>query len=175
MIFDTMIDFHQGFLTIFLEYHIIAKTRGLSKMSIVAQTLIFRNDSTSAEAKFSQNSSFTFNNIAPGGTSEPVIIKLDVSGVYQITHIKLGITDIKDITFGNKVFGIYSSYYFNPKIPITTYFQGVSDGTSASPYNVDINNKDSKSSIYVYLNVNLPKDTSIEAIVLKYRWFFDYS
>ena len=143
-------------------------------MSVVAQTIIYRNDLASPTTKFSTNNSFTFNNVAPGGTSEPVIIRLSVSGVNQITHIKLGIIDIKDITFGGKVFGVHSSHYFNPNIHIGTYFQGVSDGIATNPYNVAIPNQTSKMSYYIYLNVNLPKDTSIEAITLNYRWFFDY-
>lgn len=144
-------------------------------MSITTQTVIFRNDqNTAPEIKFSRNESFTFSNLAPGETSEPVIIRFEASGISQITQIKLGLIDIKDITFGTEVFGIHPSYYFNPQIHIGTYFQGVSDGTSSSPYNVDIPNKTSKTSYYVYLNITLPRDTSIEAITLNYRWFFEY-
>lgn len=121
-------------------------------------------------------SSLSFGTIAPGETSDNIIVVLNVPNSKAIGNIKLGLISAGGIEFANNIFGITSSAILNADTIPTTYFQGVNtDGLASNSYNISINNNKSNVSEYVYLNLNLPSDNTLGEGVIRLKWFFDYA
>lgn len=122
------------------------------------------------------SNSFSYGTIAPGETSETMIVFLNVPYSLSIKNIKVGLTHTGNINFDLAKFGIESlSYIDYNKIP-NVYFQGVNSSKSInSIYNISIENRSDITSYYVYLNVTLPRNNEIKGGIIKYMWWFDYS
>ena len=122
------------------------------------------------------SNSFNFGTLAPGETSQTIIISLQIPHTRAIGSIKLGLVDNGDIPLQSTTFGITSSAELRSDITPETYFQGVnSDNTSTNAYNISIDNLKNDTSNYVYLNITLPLSQPINSGIIKYKWFFDYS
>ena len=121
-------------------------------------------------------SSLTFGTIAPGETSENVIVLLNVPNSQAIGNVKLGLVDAGGIEFANDIFGITSENRLDDSVVPSTYFQGVNtSGTASNSNNIAIGNSKSNVSEYVYLNLNLPSGNTLGEGVIRYKWFFDYA
>ena len=120
--------------------------------------------------------SLTFGTIAPGETSDNVIVLLNIPNSQAIGNVKLGLIDTGGIEFANNIFGITSENRLDDSVVPTTYFQGVNtSGTASNSNNIAIGNSKSNVSEYVYLNLNLPSGNTLGEGVIKYKWFFDYA
>jgi hypothetical protein len=153
-------------------------------LSIVSTTqfvdLVAFQSSNASDSSTTQNSllaqSFSFGTIAPGQTSKTIIVALNIPYAKAITNIKIGLTSTGGITFSNNIFGITNSIELREDITPDNYFQGINtDNTSTNAYNISIPNKDSHTSDYVYLNVQVPSNQVIGEGIIKLRWFFDYT
>jgi hypothetical protein len=119
--------------------------------------------------------SLSFGHLAPGETSETVIIALRAPYAKTIDNIKIALINTGDIPFSNNVFGIEFRNYIDYNIKPSSYFQGVNEDNEANNVNnIDIENKDNISSQYVYLNVSLPTSQGSGAGVIRLKWYFDY-
>jgi len=120
--------------------------------------------------------SLNFGTIAPGETSENLIISLNIPFTKAITNIKLGLIDTGDITFANNIFGITSATTVRTDITPSTYFQGVNtDDSATNQYNVSIPNNTATTSDYVYLNISLPRSSILRTDIVRLKWYFDYA
>ena len=116
-----------------------------------------------------------FGTISPGELSKTIITAFRFNTAQAITNIKLGLINTGGLPFANDVFGITTSPVFDENIVPATYFQGVNtDGLATNIYNISINNLNTVTSEYVYLNINLPKNADFGAGVVRLKWFFDY-
>ena len=139
------------------------------------RTILFKTNSETPQEALSKGSSFSFGSIAPGATSPSLIIALEVPNVNQIGDVQLGLTNIGSITFKNSIFGIQNSATFDNTLQPTEYFQGVNTNADInSPYNISIGTKDSNTSNYVYLSLNLPSNSDIVTEAIRFQWFFKY-
>lgn len=141
---------------------------------IPIQTSNASDDSTTQNLLLSQ--SLSFGTTAPNETSKIIIVALNVPYTQAITNIRIGLVSVGGIEFANNIFGITNSVELRDDIMPDSYFQGVNSTRSAtSVYNINIPNKDSHTSQYVYLNVKLPQDQIIGEGIVKFKWYFDYS
>ena len=121
------------------------------------------------------STSLSFGSLAPGETSETIIINLRAPYAKTIDNIKIALINTGDIIFANNIFGIEFRSYIDYNIKPSSYFQGINEDNEANNVNnIDINNKDNLSSQYVYLNVSLPTSQSSGAGVMRLKWFFDF-
>jgi len=117
-----------------------------------------------------------FGTIGPGEKSKTVITVLSFPAAQAIKNIKIGLVNAGGITFANNIFGVTFSSNLDEFIVPETYFQGINtDKSSTNEYNIAIENQDSITSNYVYLNIDLPKNTQFQAGVVRYQWWFDYA
>lgn len=147
---------------------------------IVNNTIVSTETSNASDSSQTKNNplakSFNYGTIAPGEKSKTIIIALNVPHVQAITNIRLGLIETGGITFLNNIFGINNSIELRNDITPDYYFQGVNlTKSSSSPYNISIPNKDNHTSAYVYLNVKLPNNQSIEKGIIVLKWWFDYA
>ena len=152
------------------------------------KTLIFKEISGGFEEQVgtdasnnteTKNTSFAyglnFGTLAPQETSETLIIALQVPNCKAIGNLKLGLINAGNIPFTNSTFGISTSSELRNDITPDNYFQGINSNTSpSSSYNISINTLNNNNSYYVYLNVTLPINHTLETNLIKYAWFFDY-
>lgn len=118
----------------------------------------------------------SFGPLAPGQTSETMIVYLKVPNSSAINNIKIALIDCGGLTFGETKFCIETYSFLDYNIIPTSEFLGVnSTDDSESIYNVDIANKDWYTSQYVYLNVVIPQGQLLGSGTIKYRWFMDYA
>lgn len=119
---------------------------------------------------------FNFGTIAPGETSKILVAQLKSLNTLAIGNIKIGLIDTGGITFAPNIFGLTSLFEIRSDINIDTYFQGVNtQKNSTSIYNISIDNLTNLKSNYIYLNINLPHNQTLENGVIRYAWFFDYA
>ena len=140
--------------------------------------VVQESNASNAEATKSSvfSKSITFGSIAPGERSKTLIAALGVPNVKGITNIKLGIIDIGNVEFTNNIFGVANDFQLTTNYVPETYFQGINtDGLSTNAYNISIPNRDSNNSNYVYLNVNLQRNSLLGPSVLRYKWWFDFA
>jgi len=135
------------------------------------------NASDSPDTKASVFSeSATFGTLAPGETSESLIVALNVPNVKGITNIKLGLINAGELEFNTTMFGVGYNADLISNYELTDYFQGVNaNETPNSPYNISVPNTDLASSNYVYLNVDVPINNIPGPSVLRWKWFFDFA
>lgn len=123
----------------------------------------------------SKGGAFNFGYIPSGGTSKTLIVYLGVSGVVRIKNIKVFIKSTGNIDFSDAIFGVSSLDYINQSMAPSEYFTGINSTFSPnSPYSVSIENKNSLSSKYVYLNVTFPNSKSLTETAITYGWTFEY-
>jgi len=116
-----------------------------------------------------------FGTISPGELSKTIVTAFRFNTAQAVTSIKLGLINTGGLPFANNVFGITSSPVLDENIVPTTYFQGVNtDGLATNGFNIGINNLNTVTSEYVYLNINLPNNADFGAGVIRLKWFFDY-
>jgi hypothetical protein len=119
--------------------------------------------------------SLFFGILAPASTSKTKIVQLKVEGTAAIRNIKLSLIDSGGIDFNENIFGVDSRGFIDKGVVPESRFQGVSDKSLESEYNIDINNLNLLSSNYVYLNLNVPADQEFIAGTIRYQWIFDYA
>lgn len=119
--------------------------------------------------------SSTFGMIAPKERSQTNIVQLFVPDVASITNIRLALVDSGGIMFDNSIFGVDSRGFIDQNVVPESFFQGVSDKSENSPYNIEIANLNRFSSQYVYLNMSVPVDDEFTAGTIRYQWLFDYA
>lgn len=118
-----------------------------------------------------------YGSLMPGESSSTRILFLSIPSSLGFKNIKIGLTDTGGIEFQNNVFGVsvldYIDYNFKP----TNYFQGINaDKSKSNINNISVGNNGPFRSQFVYLNINLPNDTSIQDTgAVRYKWFFDYN
>ena len=118
----------------------------------------------------------TFGSVAPGEVSSTIAIILKAPDVDAITNIKIALVNTGNITFTDTSFGVTSNAGLDFNIIPTTYFQGVNTtSSSTNQYNVAIDNADIHTSKYVYLNIKLPRNDTLDPGTVRYRWYFDYA
>jgi len=116
-----------------------------------------------------------FGTIGPGEESRIVIVAFRFKTVKAFTNIKIGLINTGGLSFTNDLFGITTSPAFDTNLVPDEYFEGVnSTGLASNEYNIDVDNRTSTVSEYVYLNINLPANANFGAGVVRYKWFFDY-
>jgi len=155
---------------------------------VITETVIIASDGTITQVSVSsasdnddtQDSVFanalSFGAVAPGETSQNLIITLNIPFSRAITNIKLGLMETGGITFGNSIFGLATSPLINVNIDTASYFQGINTTDLASnSYNISIPNKTQTTSDYVYLNITLPDGNTLGTGVIRFKWFFDYA
>jgi len=120
--------------------------------------------------------SFSFGAIGPGQLSTAHIIFLRVPKARSIGNIKLALRNTGGIVFANNIFGVTKSSILTTYNAPTQYFQGINiDDLPSNAYNISIDNRDSYTSDYVYLFLNLPLNNTLETGLIKYKWYFDYA
>jgi len=119
--------------------------------------------------------SATFNMLAPGEPSQVKVLQLYVPDAAAITNIQLALIDTDNILFTSSIFGIDTRAYVDTNLIPKSFFTGVSDGTSTSPYNILIGSINRNLSRYVYLNLNMPRNQIFISGTIRYKWFFDYA
>ena len=121
----------------------------------------------------SQASSFGM--LAPLESSQTNIVQLFVPDIAAITNIRLALVDTGGIIFNNTIFGFDTRTFIDTNVIPESFFEGVSDKSSNSPYNIPVSNLNRLASIYVYLNVNVPINQPFIAGTIRYQWIFDYA
>jgi len=119
--------------------------------------------------------SSTFGMVAPFESSQTNIIQLYVPDAAAITNIRLALINTGGIVFGNSTFGIDTRSFIDLNVVPESFFQGVSNKSVNSPYNIKISNLNRSSSRYVYLNVNIPIGQEFIGGTIRYQWLFDYA
>ena len=120
--------------------------------------------------------SISFGTLAPGSTSQTIIVGLRVPNAKTIDNIKICLINTGDIEFQNNIFGVEIRNYIDYNIVCSEFFQGLNEDND--PYNlnnIDVENKDNISSQYVYLNVRLPENQTTGNGVIRIKWYFDYA
>ena len=145
---------------------------------IINDKIVFINSSSAGNSQTTKDTPFanslSFGTIAPGETSKTIIIGLNVKNAPLIKNIKLGLINTGDIEFANNIFGYATSSVLRTDLAPTEYFQGVSDNTETSIYNINIDNRSNTESNYIYLNISLPLDHTLATGIIKLAWFFEY-
>lgn len=141
--------------------------------------MILTQTSNASDSTENQNTplakSFTFGTISPKEISEIVVVALNVPNTRAIANIRLGLIGTGGITFSSNIFAYTTSVELRDDITPESYFQGVNnDKSNASPYNINIKNRDNFNSEYVYLSVHLPIYQPIGKGLIKFCWWFDY-
>lgn len=121
------------------------------------------------------SSSFSIGVLAPGQTSKTFIFRLSLANALTVKNIKIALTDTGGIPFTTSTFGIESRNYKDDFLVPENYFQGISDGSVNSPYNIAIPNIGNTLSNYVYFNVKIPLDFTFVSKNIKLNWIFDYA
>jgi hypothetical protein len=121
----------------------------------------------------SQASSFGM--LAPLESSQTNIVQLFVPDVAAITNIRLALIDTGGIVFDNTIFGFDSRTFIDTNVVPESFFEGVSDKSNNSPYNISVSSLNRLASVYIYLNVNLPINQPFIAGTIRYQWIFDYA
>lgn len=122
--------------------------------------------------------SLNFGTLAPGETSETMIIALNVPYVKGIRNIKLGLTNTGGLTFTNQTFGINSSIELRSDITPDNHFEGLNTkepSPTNSEYTISIDNRDKFNSAHVYLNVKLPLNQNLGFGIIGFKWYFEYA
>jgi hypothetical protein len=117
----------------------------------------------------------TFGMLTPGETSQTNIVQLNVPEIAGITNIRLALIDTGSIVFSNTRFGVETRGYIDTNVAPSEFFQGVSDKSENSPYNIAINNLNRFNSQYIYINVVVPNDDEFTSGTVRYQWLFDYA
>ena len=117
----------------------------------------------------------TFGIVAPKEISQTNIVQLLVSDVAAITNIRIALISTGGITFGDEVFGIEARGFIDNNVTPESFFEGVSDKSENSQYNIAIQNFNRFSSQYVYLNINIPIGQEFIAGTVRYQWLFDFA
>lgn len=118
--------------------------------------------------------SFSFGTLAPGETSQNMIVRLNVAEAVVIRNIKIGLVDTGGIPFTTTTFGVEVRSSKDYNIVPDSFFQGISTGVD-SVFNIDVDNSTKTSSYYVYLNVKVPAGTSYDGDMIRYIWYFDFA
>jgi len=160
-------------------------TSGVSPLEVVQTVLV---DSNNNELEVSNGSSnrrtndtsfahaFSFGTIAPGEACEPIVTFLRVPYSTAIGNVKIALIDSGGVPVQATTFGLAHSSILLPDVEPTNYFQGVNDDDlSTNSFNISVGNKRNTESEYVYLFLNLPRNSQIETGVIRYKWFFDYA
>ena len=138
--------------------------------------LIGNNGSNSKSTTSGFNStSLSIGTLAPGETSQTIVLRLSAPNSITIKNIKIGLIETGGITFTNTTFGIETRNYYDKYIVPETYFLGISDETSTSIYNISVLNSTRTNSYYVYLNVKIPLNFIFKGGTIRLKWFFDFS
>ena len=103
------------------------------------------------------------------------MIRLNVPNAKVVRNIKIGLIDDGGIPFSSTTFGITTRNYYDYNLAPETFFQGLSDGTPDSAYNISIENINSVLSHYIYLNVAIPYDFTFTGGTIRFAWFFDWA
>ena len=117
----------------------------------------------------------SFGNLAPGETTETAILKLSVPDAIIIRNIRLGLVDTGGISFSSERFGVGTLEYLDVNATPNGYFTGLNNDNPKSANNVSIPVDGRNSSVYVYLNINVPKNFTLTKGVMKLKWYFDWS
>jgi hypothetical protein len=113
--------------------------------------------------------------VAPLESSQTNIVQLFVPDVAAITNIRLALIDTGGIVFDNSIFGVDTRGFIDGNVVPESFFEGVSDKTVNSPYNIPVSNLNRLASEYIYLNVNIPIGQNFIAGTIRYQWLFDYA
>ena len=139
------------------------------------ETLLFE-DGMEVNRVTKRRGAFNFGTLAPGQTSDTIIVQLKGINTTALGRIKIALIDTGDITFAPNIFGITTTFRLSSSIEPEEYFEGVNtDGLASNPYNIDIDTIEINKSDYVYLNVAVPSNQTVENGVIRYKWFFDYA
>jgi len=119
--------------------------------------------------------SASFGNFTPGEKSQTMIVKLDLPDSLIVRNIQIGLVDDGGIGFSSTMFGVgnleYKDYNYVPE----QFFVGLNGDDKNSTKNVQIPVDGRHSSVYVYLNVNVPKNFKLINGIIKYKWYFDWA
>ena len=137
-------------------------------------TYIIQNR-TRVQINYLDSKSSTFGIVAPYESSQTNIIQLFVPGAAAITNIRLALIDTGGIVFNTSTFGIDTRAFIDTNVVPESFFQGVSNKSNSSPYNVNISNLNRLASEYVYLNINVPIGQEFISGTIRYQWLFDYA
>ena len=151
-----------------------------SKLTLPATTTtinVTTNLYTSATV-FTPLADLFFGNLKPGGTSAVQVIALSVTGVQQISNVKLGIMATNFGSDLSNVLLVKSENAFNPTDVPLTGFSGINtSGLASDPNNVEIGTLpgviNPTTSAFVNLAVKCPTRLIGQA-AFEYRWFFDF-
>jgi len=119
--------------------------------------------------------SLTFGMVAPNETAQTNIVQLYVPDAAAITNIRLALIDTGGIMFGSTTFGVDNRSFIDNNVVPESFFQGVSDKSVNSPYNISVANLNRLASEYIYLNVDIPIGQTFIAGTIRYQWLFDYA
>jgi len=113
--------------------------------------------------------------VAPNETAQTNIVQLYVPDAAAITNIRLALIDTGGIMFGSTTFGVDNRSFIDNNVVPESFFQGVSDKSVNSPYNISVANLNRLASEYIYLNVDIPIGQTFIAGTIRYQWLFDYA
>jgi len=152
----------------------VVQTYSYNEQTVLTQTSNASDSTNNLNTPLAK--SFNFGSIAPGGTSQTIVVALNVPNTKAIDNIRIALMDTGGLTFTTSTFGYSTSVELKDSITPEYYFQGInSSKSSTSPYNVSIKNRDYFNSEYVYLNIHMPSHNAIRVGVIKLCWFFDYA
>ena len=132
-----------------------------------------------------------FGRITAGTSSTVKVFDIAFTEVTQVGNIKLGLISSGGLTVNsnpidvtsdgsasNGQFGIESSATFDAakaSSPLSRHFAGRnSDSTAANSNNVSVDNRNSTTSDYIYLDIQVDASTT-DAVNGAYKVFFDYA
>jgi hypothetical protein len=137
-------------------------------------TYLIENNSKVPINRLNAKSS-TFGMVAPLEKSQTNIVQLYVPDVLSITNIRLALIDSGGIVFDSSVFGVDSRKFIDNNLTPESFFTGISDKSTTSPYNISVNNLNKKSSDFIYINLNVPIGQVFISGTIRYQWLFDYA
>jgi len=130
---------------------------------------------TRVQLNYLDAKSSTFGIVAPAESSRTNIIQLYVPNAAAITNIQLALIDTGGIVFNTTTFGVDTRAFIDKNVVPESFFQGVSNKSINSQYNIGISNLNRLASEYVYLNFNVPNGQNFVAGTVRYQWLFDYA
>jgi hypothetical protein len=157
----------------------------------MSPSITVRQYNSESGSLLSNVNTLNYGRITAGSHSRVLVIDVAFTGITEVSGIKIGLissgglivnTNPSDIgpdgSSGSGYFGIQSSASFDSAIasqPLSRHFAGLNPSASASsPYNVSVDNRNTTTSYFVYVDVEIG-DSDLNAANGALKLFFDYA
>lgn len=138
-------------------------------LNLSEETLLYSQDSITRNGN-----AFSFGTLAPGETSETLILQLKVSNALAIKNIQIALVDSGGMAFKNNIFGVDILNYLDLSYKPQRFFQGINTTKNFnSSYNINVTNQTRILSNFVYLNVSIPEEYPEWEGTTRYGWFYN--